>query len=160
MKSSIKFSVILVLGVFISLGSYSGPTLVYAYGEGYGQKNEEARGKFKKELFEALNLTPEQEEQMQKHREAQRAQRKSSFEGIKAKKDALQKALQEVNLDMSKVAQINAELKDLLNAMQDNRLAAILGVRDILTPEQFKGFLEFKEKHKGKWRKNKKGSSK
>jgi Spy/CpxP family protein refolding chaperone len=146
MTRVIKGSIPLVMIVIFFC---SVPVDAYQWGESkHGKMSEEKKAKFKEELFKELNLTPEQEKAMQQHKEEQRSKMKIFRGDIKAKKKELRQELQNTDLDMKKVKEINSELKVLLSNMLDHRLEGILGVRSILTPDQFKEFSDFKNKHK------------
>jgi Spy/CpxP family protein refolding chaperone len=89
-----------------------------------------------------LGLSPEQKEKLKAHRQSHRQAAKALFEQLKAKRDALRQELEKPSVDDSRVQAIHGELKALHDKMADHRLAGILEVRKILTPEQFKKFSE------------------
>jgi Spy/CpxP family protein refolding chaperone len=100
------------------------------------------------EVFKQLDLSPEQEKQIQTHRKNHRGQGKEFRENMKAKKEAIRNELQKEELNMENVYKIHNELKDLLIQKADHRLEGILAVRKILTAEQFRKFCELrKEMH-------------
>ncbi len=120
-------------------------------------RHEEMREKMRAkmlEVFKQLDLSTEQEEQLQAHRKSHRGQGKEFWENMKAKKEAIKNELQKEELNMENVYKIHNELKDLLIQKADHRLEGILEVRKILTAEQFRKFCELrKEMHPMKGRK-------
>jgi Spy/CpxP family protein refolding chaperone len=120
-------------------------------------RSDEMREKMKVkmlEVFKQLDLSPEQEKQIQAHRKNHRGQGKGFLEDMKAKKEAIRNELQKEELNMENIYTIHDELKDLLLQKADHRLEGILEVRKILTAEQFRKFCELrKDMHPMKGRK-------
>ncbi len=120
-------------------------------------RSDEMREKMKAkmlEVFKQLDLSPEQEKQIQTHRKNHRGQGREFREDMKAKKEAIRNELQKEELNMENVYTIHNELKDLLIQKADHRLEGILEVRKILTAEQFRKFCELrKDMHPMKGRK-------
>ena len=110
-----------------------------------GERKEARHEHFYKEL----NLTDEQKKALEENKNKNREQMKALFEGMREKRTLIRQELQKDQLDMGKINQTQNELKALQSQMLDNRLAGILEVRKILTPEQFKKFSEHSQ-HK-KW---------
>ena len=97
------------------------------------------------EVFKQLELSPEQEKQLQDHRKNHREQGREFRENMKAKKEAIRNELQKEELNMENVYKIHNELKGLLIQKADHRLEGILEVRKILTAEQFRKFCELRK---------------
>ena len=97
------------------------------------------------EVFKQLDLSPEQEEQLQAHRNNHRGQGREFRESLRAKKEAIRNELQNEELNMEEIYKIHNELKGLLSNKADHRLEGILEVRKILTAEQFRKFCELKK---------------
>ena len=97
------------------------------------------------EVFKQLDLSPEQEEQLNVHRKRHREQGKEIRESIRAKRETMKEELQKQNLDMEKINKIHSELKSMHSKKADHRLEGILEVRKILTTEQFAKFMELKK---------------
>ncbi len=114
-------------------------------------RHEEMREKMKArmlEVFKQLDLSPEQEEQLQTHRKNHRGQGREFRENLRAKKEAIRNELQNEELNMEEIYKIHNELKGLLSNKADHILEGILEVRKILTAEQFRKFCELrKEMH-------------
>lgn len=118
--------------------------------EGPMKDKDEARGKKHfAEMFEKLKLTKEQRDQLDKNREAHKAVFEDLKEKISAKHQQLRTLLDSPVLDIARVKATHQELKDLLNQKEDQHLAAILEVREILTPEQFVEFQKMAPDRKG-----------
>ena len=121
------------------------------------------------EISEKLNLTKEQQAKIDANREQTRKEFDAQREQIVAKQKELSTALEAATLDMNNVTKIHNEFKALTAKREDQRLAAILQVRQILTPEQFSQFMKmaaerkevvhegFEKKWAGKDKKNKPG---
>ena len=111
-------------------------------------RHEEMREKMKArmlEVFKQLDLSPEQEKQIQAHRDNHREQGREFRESLRAKKEAIRNELQKEELNMENIYEIHNELKGLLSKKADHRLEGILEVRKILTAEQFRKFCELRK---------------
>jgi len=132
-------------GVFLSSPSFAGP-------EGEGPHNFEASEKRKAkkdEVFKELNLTEEQKKALEANKSAHRQEAKELSKVVQDKMDVMREELQKETLDVAKINQVQAEMKDAQAKMVDHRLAGILEVRKILSAEQFKKFNEKMKEHKG-----------
>ena len=101
-----------------------------------------------KAIHERLHLSAEQEALLENHRARHRQEARDLRETVRATKEALRQELQQPEMDMAKVNQLHAYLKDLHGRRADHRLEGILEVRKILTPEQFSQFMELMGKHR------------
>jgi Spy/CpxP family protein refolding chaperone len=97
------------------------------------------------EVFKQLDLSPEQEKQIQAHRKNHREEGREFWENMKAKKEAIKNELQKEELNMENIYKTHNELKDLLLQKADHRLEGILEVRKLLTAEQFRKFCELRK---------------
>lgn len=111
----------------------------------HDQMREEMRAKMQ-EVFKQLDLSPEQEAQLQAHRKNHRGQKDEFRENLRAKREALRNELQKEELNMEEIYKIHNELKSLHAKKADHRLEGILEVRKILTAEQFRKFCELRKK--------------
>lgn len=115
----------------------------------------------KEALYKNLNLTEEQKKALEANKTQTREQVKVLYQQVKDKTAMLRQELQGDTLNMDKINQINGELKNLQAQILDQKLQGILGVRKILTPEQFKKFMaeiQLRAKNgKNKWHEMKKG---
>ncbi len=113
-------------------------------GEGPGPRGD-GKGRMEehmKRVEKQLNLSPEQQKKLEEHRAAHRDEAKKFFGEVKQKREEMRTELEKETIDEAKVKAINEELKALGARLADHRLAGILEVRRILTPEQFKKFQE------------------
>jgi Spy/CpxP family protein refolding chaperone len=125
-------------------------TLVFAFppGGGRGDCNSPgSRMERRRELIrEKLNLSPDQEAALDAQRTRHRTEAKQYRESIRTTRKEMKQELQKEKLDMERIQQLQASLKDLHAKMADLRLQGILEVRKILTPDQFSQFMKMTEK--------------
>ena len=100
------------------------------------------------EIYSQLNLTDDQKKQLEANKQQHRAKMENVRREIKADKETLKEELMKPQLDMPKINAIHDQIKSLQNQMEDVKLNSILGVRTILTPEQFLKFINLMHKHK------------
>ena len=142
MKKHIRICA-MVMGVYAltALG------LVYAEHEEGMRKQHEQRTE---KIYAQLNLTDEQKQKLETNKQQNREKMKSIREDMKTSRQALKAELMKPELDMSAITVLQDKLKAAQAQVQDDRLSAILGVRSILTPEQFEKFLTLtRERKKG-----------
>ncbi len=106
------------------------------------------------ELYQELNLTPDQKKQLDENKAKNHEQMKAIFQAMREKMSALREELQKDSLNMERVTQLNGDLKALQAQMLDHRLEGILAVRKILTAEQFKKFMAKMEEQKERTHQN------
>jgi Spy/CpxP family protein refolding chaperone len=127
-------------------------------GTKWAEKMEARREEFYKEL----GLNEEQKKALKENKDKHRKEKKELFESMHEKMKLMHEELGQENLDMTKINQIQDDLKAVQAKMIDQRLAHILEVRKILTPEQFKKFSEKMKDHKKRgghqWGKKMKGT--
>ena len=112
-----------------------------AQGGRMNDKDRQEHGKkFFAEISEKLNLTKEQQTKIDANREKNRKEFEAIKEQLQAKQKELSQALEAAVLDMNNVGKIHSEFKALMAKKEDQRLAAILEVRQVLTPGQFAQF--------------------
>ncbi|MBP9853763.1 MAG: periplasmic heavy metal sensor [Candidatus Omnitrophica bacterium] len=133
--------------------------------DGNEDVSQERHEKFKAKMEERINkmheelgLSEEQKKELNSHREQQSKDREEFFNQMRAKRKELAQELQKPELNMERVNAIHSEIKDMMNKKADQKLAHILNVRKVLTPEQFSKFMGLMEKHKNHWGKKGKGN--
>lgn len=89
-------------------------------------------------IVQELNLTPEQQELIQKQREEHRNKKRLALQKLKTKRLELRQELEKQEIDKKKIDSLVAEIKPLLGKLLDLRVKSILAMKEILTPEQFK----------------------
>ena len=114
-------------------------------GSGEMQKRMESRFT---EVSKELNLSAEQQKQLESHRKQHREQNVALYYDMKKKRDEIKSELQKPELNMNKINQLHTEFKALVGKIEDNRLNSILEVRKVLTAEQFTKFMELMEKRR------------
>jgi Spy/CpxP family protein refolding chaperone len=103
----------------------------------------------KQELMKELNLTPEQEKQMAQQREQNKEKRKEIFTKMKEARAKLKEELNKPASNVNVIEKLKTQIKDAQGQMVDQEVEGILGLKKILTSEQFKTFSEkIQEKHK------------
>jgi len=119
---------------------------------GFGPKDPEAfRQRMearKKAIHTQLNLTEDQEARLEANRSEHRQEVRKLREKMRAAREAFKGELEKEALDMEKITQLHNEQKTVQGQIADHRLEKILQVREILTPEQFKTFIELTGKHR------------
>ncbi len=117
----------------------------------------EKRQQKRQQMYERLGVTDEQKRRLAEHRKQHKNSSGQYKDQIRTKKQQLNEALK--SGDTAQARQIHAEIKSMKSDIQDKRLEGVLGVREILTDEQFSEFMEVKEERREN-RKEKKGSGK
>ncbi|NLE64305.1 MAG: periplasmic heavy metal sensor [Elusimicrobia bacterium] len=109
---------------------------------GSAEDREEQGRRHFAQMSEKLNLSAEQQAQLDENRRQHKTEFDELMASIEDKREELRVALESPWLDQQRVTAIHEDLKKLMNKKEDLRLAAILSIRDILTPEQFVRFQE------------------
>ncbi|HXE90072.1 MAG TPA: periplasmic heavy metal sensor [Terriglobales bacterium] len=95
-----------------------------------------------------LNLTPEQSQQVRSIFEAQRAKMKEQFQGGRADRDALMKAIFSDNPNQAEIQKQLAALQQQHAQMLQSMVSTGLQVNQVFTPEQRAEFLKAMEEHR------------
>jgi Spy/CpxP family protein refolding chaperone len=147
---NLKRAVRVVLSAFFSLVLSTAVLRADPKGDGAGKDWEAHREAHFKEMRDKLGLSPDQEKQLQENRKTNQGKMKALREENQTKREALRTELEKPDLDIARINALKAELKDVHNRMDDQRLDGILAVRKILTPDQFKKFSEMIREGEGK----------
>jgi len=117
---------------------------------GYAQDSSGAdtncRGKAHKNierLFDELNITAQQKEQLKGIMQESRAKTVANREKLRLNRQALKEELEKVTSDTAKINALVADVKSIEGQLTDERVSHILRIKAVLTPEQF---VKFKEK--------------
>ena len=102
----------------------------------------------KRDVFKALNLTQEQQKNLEENRNAQREEMKKLRAAMKEKQTQLQQALKDPSTDRVSVEPIVNEIKSLQAQSIELRVNGILAVKNILTPQQYAEFQQIMDKRK------------
>ena len=133
-----------IVGISLAVLLLATGTL-YAQHPGKREGGYEGKGR----MFKELNLTEEQQGQLEQNRKAQRQEMQKLHEAMKAKHAALQEALKNPAVTREDVQPIANEIKSLQAQLIDARINGIFAVKEILTPEQFVQFQQKAEKRQG-----------
>jgi len=92
-------------------------------------------------LAKILNLSDDQVKQLKDLHQKQKDALKSTFEQIKANRQAFESEIVKATPDMAKINDIQTQIKALQSQMVDNHLNSLLEIKKVLTPEQFAGYM-------------------
>lgn len=154
MSSLRRVSVLTVL--MISLGSavaFANPNslLPQAIAQNTEEESRPNRGRGKAQLFQELNLAPEQTQQIE-------AIRNQYQDQISQRKQAVRQARQELVELMASTASQNQirekyrQVETLKQQVADIKFESMLAMREVLTPEQRRQFAERKQNRWGNYR--------
>jgi Spy/CpxP family protein refolding chaperone len=104
----------------------------------HSHKDEKKWKEHKEEMFKDLDLTAEQKKQLEAHKKQKHEDMNKMMQEIEAKEKALNAELAKENLDMTKINQIQADLKSLESQKVDQRVKHMIEMRQTLKPEQYK----------------------
>ncbi|MBM3248700.1 MAG: periplasmic heavy metal sensor [Candidatus Omnitrophica bacterium] len=111
------------------------------------QKRQEISDNFAKEL----QLTPEQEAQLKKHREEQKKENQATREQLKSKQQALKQELEKEAVDQAKVNSLVSQINALQGEKLSQHVEGVIFMKEILTPEQeakMKAKMEERKEHR------------
>ena len=151
MKSAIKrLTIFSVIAVFLlaSPAVFSQPM---CEGDGPEGMRGPHKGKMLDRLSEKLDLTAEQEEQLKALKKTNMEEMKALHEEMKSKREELRAELQKPDTDKARINAVVTEMKALQSKQIDQRVDNFLGMKEILTPEQFEKFISLKEEGKERW---------
>lgn len=97
-------------------------------------------------IFEELDLSKEQIAQMKNNFEKNKKQHDALRKELGEKHQLLAKELAKNISDQTVLAQIVADIKNMQNQMVDQRVADLLAIKKILTPEQYAKFIDREKK--------------
>jgi Spy/CpxP family protein refolding chaperone len=92
-------------------------------------------------MAEILNLTGDQQKQLEDIKQKQEETMKISFEAVKTAKEALNAEIVKATSDTAKITDLQNQLKAAQAQMADNHLNKLLAIKKIMTPEQFAGYM-------------------
>lgn len=121
------------------------------------KEKKHERGEF---LKKELGLTEEQLEKVKEIRKTSRSEMKENKTQFKALKQEFKQAMKNPN---SSTDELTAKFEAFQKARDDfqrKRFITMLKMREILNPDQLAKFHEMKQKHKGKWRKDRSSKKK
>jgi Spy/CpxP family protein refolding chaperone len=93
-------------------------------------------------IFKGLNLSADQEKQMRTLFERQRGDEKKKFEKIRGLQENLDEEFLKDRPDESKIKSTVNTIKNIQTELLDEHFDNLLALRKVLTPEQFRKFIE------------------
>jgi len=142
----------------VALMALSAP-MVYADNGGgdkdtWHQDGDRHQAKEEHMMAQVLNLSGTQEKQLKDIKQKQRDAKKSIFEQMKANREAFESEIVKATPDMSKINDLQTQIKTIQSQMADDHLSFILDIKKLLTPEQFAGYMALEKeedlkKHEG-----------
>jgi Spy/CpxP family protein refolding chaperone len=123
--------------------AYAQPSGPPQFASGPGEDELVQMEQQKLQLFHYLQLTTEQKAQLDANRVKHWREIYTLQQQIRAKRDALRAELENPQLDVKKTKDLHGDLKVLYGKIEDIHLEGILGVRQILNPQQFSRFIKF-----------------
>jgi len=130
----------------IALGLvFSGTANAKMFEEAEGRPNKDKRN----QVIQQLNLTPQQEAQINQLQRLNRQKAKELFLRLNEKRRELADELDKARTSPIKIRALIAELKDIQGRLIEQRVDDVLKMKEILTPEQYQKFSEtLKNMHK------------
>jgi Spy/CpxP family protein refolding chaperone len=102
-----------------------------------------------KGIFKDLNLTADQEKQMKGLFERQKEDEKKKFEKIRGLQDKMDNEFVKDRPDESRIKSTANDIKKIQTELLDEHFSHLLALRKVLTPDQFKKFIEKGKKMRG-----------
>jgi|WetSurMetagenome_2_1015567.scaffolds.fasta_scaffold688569_1 Spy/CpxP family protein refolding chaperone len=127
----------LIVGLVFSGAAYAQPA------EGKGAQPYKKKAE---EVLKKLNLSPQQEAQINVARESSRESAKKLFQELKNKRKELAVELDKQKSDPEKIKIFIADLKGLQGSLIEQRVDSIMRMKEILTPEQYRAFSDTMKK--------------
>jgi len=134
LRKTLVYTVIITL-IFLLPTAYAGPVFDDPKFDDRGERGAN-REKFEK-IIQELDLSPEQQELINKQRAGHREKRRQTFQTLRTKRLELKQELEKQDVDKKKIDSLVSEIKPLLGKLLDLRVESILAMKEILTPEQF-----------------------
>jgi len=135
----------------VAMCTMLGMPLAHAEGPGGGDPTKgfmKGMGGREDKVLEQLGLTPEQKTALNANRDQQMGEIKGLLKGMMDLSEQLNDELMKEKMDMTKVNQLNNDLKAIQGKMADKRISFIMDVRKNLTPEQFAKFIKLTEERR------------
>lgn len=98
------------------------------------------------DIYKQINLTEKQKKKLEGNRKKHHSKIKELRKRRRSLRKELNKELKRKELDSRKVDKVKGRIKDIQSEITDRRLKGVMGVREILTPEQFSIFSDLTER--------------
>lgn len=147
-RVSVLTVLMLSLGSAISFASLNSPLP-----QAIAQNTEEQRrpGRDKSQLFQDLNLTPEQNQQIQTIQNQYREQISQRGQGLRQARQELSE-LMASTAAQNQIREKYRQVAELQQQLGNIRFDSMLAMREVLTPEQRRQFAERKQNRRGNHR--------
>ena len=154
-KKLTKISVLAIVATTLCL--FSDAYARHPGGEGEGPEGgREKRGEYMQkkmdEIYDRLDLTPEQEEKIRAQRREEREKSRELMEKYRAKRGELRTELEKETIDKARVDLLIKEVTTVKQEILRQRVDRIMATREILTSEQFRKLQEMKKEKMEKMR--------
>ena len=140
-----KKNALIILGIWTLVGCFGASTMAEANSwrkDPFLQLSRKMKKEDMGELYQQLNLSDRQKQGLEKNRKKNHQRIKQLRQRKRELKRQLTEELKKKKLDQKRITKIKAELNQVQAQLSDLRLEGIMGVREILTPEQYNQFLE------------------
>ena len=141
------FSAALVAAVLFNCGILKAADKVLAessHPAHFSDKNEHHEAYDIIKLTEGLDISAEQKQRLSAEKKHHNERIKALQDSLHSKRAELTAELDKPVSDKAKLDADSAEMKSLMSQMMDERLSSVLRIKEILTPEQYKKFVEKK----------------
>jgi Spy/CpxP family protein refolding chaperone len=137
----VKNKLTIIVAVLTVAGLMAVGSVAYAAVGGKGPK---------KDIFQSLNLTPEQTKKIDVLREAQKTSAKAEIEQLKAKTEALHAQIAMPGTKRADVNGLISEVNAIRGQIFSQRIDGLFAIKEVLTPEQYAKFQELKKANMNK----------
>jgi Spy/CpxP family protein refolding chaperone len=139
-----------IFGVILA-GAFIAASMPLAFAN-QAHKDGKTWKEHKAEMMKDVNLTEEQHKQLESHKTQMRNDMDKLVSDMESKEKALRNELAKDPVDMAKVNQIQADLKNLASQKIDQRVKHMIEMRQLMKPEQYKKMSENMEQNKDHWK--------
>jgi len=145
-----KISKNMIIVIFLALGMLTTSNLYAADMAGGSSEKLDAREAVEMgdNILNKLGLSEEQKKQLDDNRAKDKKEMRELFEKMLLYRDMLTTELVKPKLDMYKIYRIQSDIRATQNRITDKRLNAVIGVRKIMTWDQFKKYIELTDLRK------------
>ena len=117
-----------------------------------GRERSTQAGEKRHDFIKELNLTPEQQEQLNAQRQNGKQEMEDIRQQMQAKREELKQELEKPAIDQARIDSIINGMKELMGRQLQNRVAKIVAMKQILTPEQFQQMQTKMQEMKQGWK--------
>ena len=137
MKKTIRSVLVSVCVVAVVLGGITVRAEAFGFGEGKSGGMHEKKGEKMDELMQEIGLTAEQQEKIRALKGEHKEKGEEVMSQLKTKKIELRDELNKPESDNARIQKIVNEAADLYKKKTELNVESVLGMKKVLTPEQF-----------------------